>query len=134
MRLLFAFLLFFPITFIKGQVPILEWVKSLESNFEKMVVDADLDQQNNIYVKGFFKSRLDFDPGPDSFNLFTQGIGDGYVVKLDAAGLFTWAKQLPMENENGLSAIAVHNSLAYATGRDFALNTLESKYQSEGND
>jgi hypothetical protein len=134
MRLLFAFLLIIPITFVKGQIPLLEWVKSLESNFEKSVVDADLDAQNNIYLKGFFKSRLDFDPGPDSFNLLTQGIGDGFVSSLDSNGNFKWAKQLPAENENDASAIVVHNSIAYSTGIDFGLKTLQTQYSLVGND
>ena len=133
MRLLFTSFLFLLGANSNAQIPTLEWVKGLESPFEKQITDGAIDA-NNIYLKGFFKSKLDFDPGPDSFNLFSQGIGDGYVMSLDAAGNFQWAKHLPNEDENGTSAIAIHDSLAYATGHDFGLSVLQSRYVSDGTD
>lgn len=134
MRLVFTLAFVCSITLLSAQIPALEWVKGLESSFEKRVTDGDLDDLNNIYLKGFYKSRLDFDPGPDSLNLTTQGIGDGYALSLDSNGDFKWVRSLSSENENDLSEIVIHDARAYATGADFSLKPLQTKYILEGSD
>lgn len=134
MRLLFTSFLFLLGANSSAQIPTLDWVKGLASPFEKQITDGAFDANHNIYLKGFFKSKLDFDPGPDSFNFYSQGIGDGYVLSLDEEGNFQWAKHLPTEDENGTSAIAIHDDLAYATGHDFGLSVLQSRYVSDGTD
>ena len=50
------------------------------------------DDWGNVYSTGSFADSVDFDPGIGVFNLFSTGLGDIYVNKLDSSGNFKWAK------------------------------------------
>ncbi len=56
------------------------------------------DKFNNLYVAGYFSGAVDFDPGNDTVALEAKGTiassFNGYIVKLDTAGNFIWARQL----------------------------------------
>jgi gliding motility-associated-like protein len=69
-----------------------------------------LDNSDNVYITGEFFSTVDFDPGPGVFNL-TTGTTDieSFVVKLDSAGNFVWARQFKGSgnNVNGATSLAV---------------------------
>ncbi|MEO6252064.1 MAG: gliding motility-associated C-terminal domain-containing protein [Ferruginibacter sp.] len=64
-----------------------------------------LDNSDNVYVTGEFFSTVDFDPGPAVYNL-TTGTTDleSFVVKLDSAGNFLWARQFKGSGNNINSA------------------------------
>ena len=47
-----------------------------------------------MYVTGSFQDTADFDPGPATFNLITNGGTDIFIQKLDAGGNFLWAKSI----------------------------------------
>jgi hypothetical protein len=51
------------------------------------------DQSNNIYVGGTFSGLCDFNPGPGTFSMQSQGPGDGFIAKLNSAGIFQMALQ-----------------------------------------
>lgn len=62
------------------------------------------DSQGNIYITGDFKGTVDFDPGPNTHLLISAGIYDVFVLKLDPAGNFLWAKSMGGPNtDQGLS-------------------------------
>ena len=42
------------------------------------------DGSGNVYTTGFFKGKVDFDPGPGIHNLNALGTEDLYVSKLDS--------------------------------------------------
>jgi len=48
----------------------------------------------SVVVVGAFEGSADFDPGPASVVLDSAGGRDAFVVKLDAAGRFLWARAL----------------------------------------
>ena len=52
-----------------------------------------LDQHGNVYVTGIFTDTVDFDPGPGEAKIF-PGDNNRYIVKLDAAGNYVWAKHM----------------------------------------
>jgi gliding motility-associated-like protein len=92
-----------------SQLPILQWVKAVKtdpvssnltnySNGRTVGTDA----QGNVYSAGLFSNTMDFDPGPGKFTM-TSGTGHSsvYILKLDAAGNFVWAKQIPTIVEFG---------------------------------
>jgi hypothetical protein len=53
-----------------------------------------IDSENNIYVLGTITSAdtVDLDPGVGSFPMILQSTGDIFLLKLDQAGDFQWAK------------------------------------------
>ena len=53
-----------------------------------------LDNTGSVYVTGTFNGTVDFDPGPEVFQLTTVGSGDVYVLKFSSGGDFLWVKQL----------------------------------------
>ncbi|MBK7855364.1 MAG: T9SS type A sorting domain-containing protein [Bacteroidetes bacterium] len=64
------------------------------------------DGAGNIYVSGGFSNTIDFDAGAGVFNMTAAGGGDIFLLKLDTAGNFVWAKQLGSVNgENGIVSI-----------------------------
>jgi hypothetical protein len=55
---------------------------------------VDVDQEGNVYLTGQFGADdpVDFDPGPDVYELFTPGSRNtGYVLSLTEDSLFRWA-------------------------------------------
>ena len=53
-----------------------------------------VDEVAGVYVTGRFESVVDFDPGAGTASRSASGI-DGFVLKLNAAGSFTWVSQFP---------------------------------------
>src|SRR3989344_4777611 len=55
----------------------------------------EIDAFGNLYITNSFVGTVDFDPGPGSFNLTSQGMDRAvFIQKLDANGNFIWAKQI----------------------------------------
>ncbi len=52
------------------------------------------DASGNVYVAGFFKGRVDFDPGPGIYNLDPLGPEDFYISKFNRSGEFLWVRQM----------------------------------------
>jgi uncharacterized repeat protein (TIGR01451 family) len=52
------------------------------------------DPAGNIYIAGVFGGTADFDPGPGTYNLSSLSGGACFVMKLDPAGNFAWARVL----------------------------------------
>lgn len=69
----------------------LVWVKRIggpgsdEGNF------VFVDHLGDLYITGVFSGTVDFDPGPDTFNLASSSKG-AFILKLDSLGDFIWAK------------------------------------------
>lgn len=52
------------------------------------------DTAGNVYVTGSFRSTADFDPGAGTYSLTSNGIYDVFILKLDVAGNFVWARSI----------------------------------------
>jgi type IX secretion system substrate protein len=50
-----------------------------------------MDDSSNLYVYGNFRNSVDFDPGPNNYNLTASGEWDIYLSKYDSTGTFLWA-------------------------------------------
>lgn len=73
------------------------WVKQLEnSSMDASDEGSTLatDYQNNVYIGGTFHGKADFDPGIDSYILYGDYDGDGFIWTLDSSGNFIDAKKI----------------------------------------
>ncbi|HRI25299.1 MAG TPA: SBBP repeat-containing protein [Ferruginibacter sp.] len=94
------------------------WAKQVGGNSIDRVGFITLDAAGNIFLTGhFYSSNADFDPGAGVFNLSSFGSADIFVLKLDAAGNFAWAKQMGGSGDDHGNAVAVDNAgNVYTTG------------------
>lgn len=71
------------------------WAKSFVSTGGAVGNCIKIDRSGNVYTTGFFGNTVDFDPGPNVFNLSSSnGLSDIFLSKLDADGNFIWAKNI----------------------------------------
>ncbi|MDX1909907.1 MAG: SBBP repeat-containing protein [Saprospiraceae bacterium] len=77
-----------------------------------------LDLHGNVYVTGEFRDATDFDPGPDFANILSiAGSADAFVLKLDTAGDYVWAKRLGgIDGDFGNSVAVDANGNVYTAG------------------
>ena len=70
------------------------WAKAMGGTGSEEGYGIAVDSSGNVYTTGPFEGTVDFDPGPDTFNLTSAGGTDIFVSKLDSAGNFVWAKAM----------------------------------------
>lgn len=95
----------------------LVWAKSLEGDYGCASLSIAVDAVGNSYTTGSFQDTVDFNPGAGIFNLVSAGVGDVFVLKLDAQGNFAWAKRVGnwgFESGNSLALDGLGN--VYVTG------------------
>ncbi|MCB9284288.1 MAG: T9SS type A sorting domain-containing protein [Lewinellaceae bacterium] len=96
-QLLIFALLFFYKGYIWSQPPQLEWAKQTGSITKDWGKEIKLDAAGNIFILGQFSGTVDFDPGPNTYDLTSNGDMDIFIQKLDPDGNFVWAKSLGNE-------------------------------------
>jgi hypothetical protein len=71
------------------------WAKSIEADSNKFVHARAITISPNslLYINGFFSGKVDFKPGTDTFHLIPKYNYSNYILKLDTAGNFIWAKK-----------------------------------------
>ena len=95
------------------------WARQLASppNGYSYALSVAVDEIGNVYTTGGFSDTIDFDPGPNVFNLVGEYFGDAFIYKLDKRGDFVWAKQLTGNgNDDGWSIALDAFSNVYTTG------------------
>jgi hypothetical protein len=70
----------------------LDWANSIGDTNADRGNSIVLDHLGNVLVTGYFTGTMDADPGPNVSNLESNGVEDVFVVKLDQAGEFLWAR------------------------------------------
>ncbi|MBC7536045.1 MAG: T9SS type A sorting domain-containing protein [Ferruginibacter sp.] len=72
-----------------------EWVRTVGNADYETVVSMVIDSNKSVITAGTFSTgTVDFDPGPAVFNLTSNGSFDIFIMELDTAGAFQWAKQI----------------------------------------
>lgn len=115
------------------------WVKQIGGNNPEEAKGITADKLGHLYTVGDFASTsLDFDPGPGVHNMTTSFV-DGFILKLDTAGNFIYAKEMGGTNsDNQAKSVAVDNSgNCYVTGyfsgtSDFGNGTPNSELTAFG--
>ncbi|MFD1552028.1 hypothetical protein DNU06_00990 [Putridiphycobacter roseus] len=75
------------------------WARSFGGTGDDRGANIVTDQLGSVYISGTFNNTMDADPGPNVFNLISNGYSDFFILKLDLNGDFVWAKSF-----GGLSA------------------------------
>ncbi len=93
------------------------WAKSIGGSDFDTGISISIDKLGNIYVTGIYKDTADFDPGSGTFNLSSNGDEDIFMLKLDSAGNFVWAKSIGGSDFDAGGSIKVDNAgSVYITG------------------
>lgn len=72
------------------------WAQTSGDFVSSVVVDGT----GNIYAIGSFTGTVDFDAGTPVYNLTSNGSFDIFILKLSAAGSFSWAKGIGATGED----------------------------------
>ena len=84
------------------------WAKRIGGTSGEIGQDLALDSSGNIYATGSFYGTVDFDPGLSTTNLSASGFNDDiFILKLDTAGVFSWAKKMGGSGNDVGNAIAI---------------------------
>jgi hypothetical protein len=70
------------------------WAKQIGGSSQDLSYDLVRDPSGNILITGYFFQTADFNPGSGTYAMTSFGGNDAYILKLDPAGSFVWAKQL----------------------------------------
>ena len=70
------------------------WAKQMGASSFDIGQAIEVDAAGNVYTTGFFFNTVDFDPGVGTYNLSALSGHDMFVLKLDAAGNFVWARRM----------------------------------------
>ena len=93
------------------------WAKGIGSPGDDQGISLTLDASANVYVTGSFTGTADFDQGAAITNLTSAGSTDIFVLKLDAAGNFAWAKSMGgTTGDAGYSVTVDLTGNVYTTG------------------
>jgi hypothetical protein len=87
------------------------------NNNSEVSFTLSTDIMENIYVGGQFKGSLDFDPNIGIYNISSIGYFDAYILKLDSACNFTWAKSM-----GGIGANGICNSISITSKNQVILS------------
>jgi hypothetical protein len=81
---------------VAAQIPSFVWAKSITSTLGIVGDNLAVDAAGNSYMSGTFVGTVDFDPGPGVYNItsYENCCDDIFVLKLNAAGDFVWAKHI----------------------------------------
>lgn len=94
------------------------WAKNLGGSSSDVSYSIKTDPSGNVYTIGTFSLSADFDPGPGSFSLTSNGFLDFFISKLDALGNFVWAKGIggSIGNDEGFALTIDASGNSFATG------------------
>lgn len=97
------------------------WAKSMKGADYDHGSSIAKDKFGNIYVTGYFRDSVDFDPGAGTIDLISAGTNDIFILKLDAFGNYIWAKSIGGTlSDIGKSVVADSSGNIYITGNFFS--------------
>ena len=70
------------------------WVKQIGGNLDDLGSSIVIHNQDNLYLTGLFRDKVDFDLKAGVSNLTSRGGDDLFILKLNLSGNFIWVKQI----------------------------------------
>lgn len=93
------------------------WAKNIGGGGVSNVAAMDIDVFGNTYIAGLYSDSIDIDPGAGVLNLFSNGVWDILVIKLDVLGNLAWGKSFGGSDYDGGQSIAIDTfGNVYSTG------------------
>lgn len=116
-RAIFGVFILFMAVIAQAAPPPLQWAAAIGGTSSDEANGVAVDSAGNVYHTGFFWGTADFDPGPDTFNLTSNGNADIYVQKLDSSGNLLWVVSIGGTGADGAASLALDNDgNVYVTG------------------
>lgn len=69
-----------------------QWARTWGSNTHERGRGIAVDDTGNSFVTGYFRSMVDFDPGPGEEIIVAQGHSDVFLSKFNASGEYQWVR------------------------------------------
>ena len=87
------------------------WANRIGGTQSDVARSLALDASDNLCITGiFFSPTVDFDPGAGTANLSITGIADVFILKLDNAGNYIWARRIGSASGEDADGIATDNA------------------------
>ncbi|HQK58451.1 MAG TPA: hypothetical protein PLW91_01230 [Candidatus Pacearchaeota archaeon] len=101
------------------------WGFSIGSAGKDMPLELKLDNNNNVYLVGYFGGLADFNPNEkEEANLDAETGRDGFIAKYDSVGNFKWAKKIG----NPEKIPFVENDLRFEEVRSLTIDSENNIY------
>jgi hypothetical protein len=95
----------------------LSWAKQVGSTLKDNAYSLKVDGSANVILTGTFAGTVDFDPGTATSYLSSVGAQDIFILKLNSAGTFVWAKNIgSMTSDCGFGVAVDATGNVYCTG------------------
>src|SRR5205085_9156636 len=91
------------------------WAKSFGGLYLDDVNSIACDKSSNLYLCGYFRDSVDFDPGINSHVITTGSNGATYLLKLDSSGTFVdvstdiFASLITTDKDNNIYIAGIFN-------------------------
>jgi len=93
------------------------WAQQLAGTGFGVCNSIAVDNLGNVYTAGYFLGVTDFDPGPGSYTLASQGGYDIFVSKLNSSGALVWVQKMGGSSYDLCYSVAVDaGGNVYTTG------------------
>lgn len=89
------------------------WAKKIGGSTTDLSYSISVDDNQNLFIAGFFNGTVDFNPGAGIYNLTSSGNSSGYILKLNNNGDFLWANKIP---DGAVTSLTNYNGDCYVTG------------------
>ncbi len=86
----------------------LTWVKSI--NGEVSIKKLRIDSSNNLFLVGYFKGTVDFDPTGVTTNLTSAGMQDIFFAKYDGSGNLIWVYKIGAADDDKAENIEIDSN------------------------
>lgn len=93
------------------------WAKKWGSTLFDRGNAVSVDGNGDVYIGGYFRLTVDFDPNVGVSELTAAGEEDAFVLKLSSNGNYIWAKQISGDLFQGITSLKVGSTgFVYVTG------------------
>ncbi|HSD13510.1 MAG TPA: T9SS type A sorting domain-containing protein [Flavobacterium sp.] len=93
------------------------WAKAIGGTSSDVGLFLVLNSSNEIYITGYFRDSVDFDPSAAATTLTSLGNGDVFLAKYDSSGNYLWAKGMGgVGSDVGLLLVLNSNGEPYVSG------------------